>query len=90
MEIIIEPFEYPKEAGVKIDECFTHDGFYARQRENDVLLVNTISKLICLHPVGFFSSPFHSNYKPCTSEEFIQALNTTIFEMQILTEKYKI
>ena len=96
----IEERTYPDTPGVKVGRCFKKkkSGIYMQQRENDVLLVN-MDKCITIHPVGFLHKYDETmkntlNYdgeitNECTLEEFSEALNRTIFEMDILNGRYE-
>jgi hypothetical protein len=68
-----------------VGNCYKSVDFYYHQRANDVLLV-TSNGLICTHPVGFLE---HTNYTEISLMEFSIALNTTIFNMNLLNGEYK-
>ena len=81
--IKITPYEYPKKPQVKVGKFLVStDGKYAHQRKNDVLFINPKGLLICCHEVGFLED--HKKYTECSQKEFAKALNTVIFDMDIL------
>ena len=81
----IVPYIFPNKPQVKVGKFLYNDGKYYHQRKTDVLYINP-EGLITTHPVGFLEN---KNYNECTKEEFKTALNTTIFNMNILNGEFK-
>jgi hypothetical protein len=79
-------YKYPDKPCKPVGKCFKSDKFYYHQRENDVLFVNAKNGVIATHPVGFLEDTRHSEI---SLMEFSIALNTTIFNMNILSGEYK-
>jgi len=87
-QIIITPYKYPDSPQVKIGTFWVStDNKYAYQREHDVLFVNPKGLLVACHDVGFLED--HTKYTECSREEFTKALNTTVFNMNILNGEFK-
>jgi len=87
-QFIITPHKYPDTPQVEVGKFLVgNDGRYYHQRENDVLFVNPKGLLICCHEVGFLEDP--TKYTECSREEFTKALNTTVFNMNILNGEFK-
>lgn len=85
----ITPYDYPDTPQVEVGKFLVNkNGNYAHQRETDVLFINPKGLLICCHEVGFLED--HEKYTECTQEEFATALNTVVFDMNILDGKYKL
>ena len=87
MSLIFEAteYKYPNKPCAPVGKCYKTDKFYYHQRENDVLFVNPVG-LIAIHPVGFLED---TNYVEISLMEFSIALNSTIFNMNILNGEYK-
>lgn len=85
MELTFTEHIYPDTPCAEIGKFFKENGNYYHQRESDVLFVNT-DGLITIHPVGFLEN---CDYTECTKKEFSTALNTVIFNMNILNGEFK-
>ena len=81
------PYQYPDKPQKPVGKCYTHDKFFYYQRATDVLLVNTKGLLISSNPVGFLEG--RDDVIECSLLEFSMALNTTIFNMNILNSEFK-
>jgi len=79
-------YKYPDKPCKPVGKCYMSKKFYYRQRENDVLFINTKDGVIATHPVGFLEN---THYVEISLMEFSIALNTTIFNMNILSGEYK-
>lgn len=88
MEFRLEITEhiYPDTPCAEIGKFFKKDKYYYYQRKSDVLFINTKRFLITSHSIGFLEN---CDYNECTKKEFSDALNTVIFNLNILNGEFK-
>ena len=89
MEMYIEtkPYNYPNKPQKPVGKCYMYDRKFYYQRATDVLFVNADALLISSNPVGFLEK--RPEIIECSLLEFSIALNTTIFNMNILNGEFK-
>ena len=85
LEFEVSEYIFPDKPCKPVGKCYKSDKMFYHQRENDVLLVNS-KGLITVHPVGFLED---HNDTEISLMEFSIALNTTVFNMNILNGEYK-
>ena len=85
LEFEFTEYKYPDKPCAPVGKCYKSDKMFYHQRENDVLFVNP-GGLVAMHPVGFLE---YCNLTEISLMEFSIALNTTVFNMNILNGEYK-
>lgn len=87
LHLEIKPHVYPDKPQKPVGKCYKHNNFFYYQRATDVLFVNTTCLIIGSYEVGFMEG--HNKLIECSLLEFSIALNTTIFNMNILNGEFK-
>ena len=87
MKFNIETYDYPDKPQAEIGKFFkSGDGKYFYQRKDSVLFINP-DTVIASHCVGFLEN---NNNIECSKEEFITVLNTTVHNLNILNDEFKL
>ena len=87
LRIHTTPYNYPDKPCKPVGKCYMCNKHFYYQRATDVLFVNATDLLISSNPVGFMEG--RDEVIECSLVEFSIALNTTIFNMNILNGEFK-